>query len=91
MFRPPDAGQQATCLRGSRQPISIAGNYVAQVDATGGPIVVTFGKKANLAIFNQTLQMSPNTSPGTLRWRCKAGTVNPVNADLSVFMPALIG
>ena len=58
---------------------SITGNYVAQLDVTNGPVVVTFGNKANTAIFNRTLMMSPNTSPGSLRWRCKSeNTVNPV-------------
>jgi type IV pilus assembly protein PilA len=59
---------------------SITGNYVSTVDATGGPIVVTFGNKANVAIFGHTLMMSPNTSPGSLRWRCKTGTATPVDA-----------
>jgi type IV pilus assembly protein PilA len=64
---------------GMPSPTSIAGSYVSQVDATGGPVVVTFGNKANKAIFGRTLQMSPNTSPGALRWRCKTGAVNPVD------------
>ena len=63
---------------GMAKSTSFAANYVSNVDAAGGPIVVTFGNKANLAILNQTLQMSPNTSPGTLRWRCKPGATNPV-------------
>jgi type IV pilus assembly protein PilA len=58
---------------------SISGNYVAKVDATGGPIVVTFGNKANAVVFGNALMMSPNTSPGSLRWRCKTANVNPVD------------
>lgn len=54
---------------------SVTGNYVKQVDVSGGAITVTYGKKANTAITGLTLLLSPTTTPGSIPWTCKSGTV----------------
>lgn len=52
---------------------SITGNYVTQVDAAGGPIVVTYGNKVNSAVKDQTLELSPVTAGvGSIQWTCKS-------------------
>src|SRR5215469_17959987 len=51
---------------------SIIGSYVSKVDATGGTITVTYGRKANTAIATLTLLMSPNTKAGSIPWTCKS-------------------
>jgi type IV pilus assembly protein PilA len=54
---------------------SIQGNYVTQVDVTGGPVIATFSnaapQKANQAINNMTLTFSPTTKAGSIVWTCK--------------------
>jgi type IV pilus assembly protein PilA len=55
---------------------SIVGNYVKQVDVSGGPVIATFGsaspQKANSAIDSKTLTFSPITSAGSVTWNCKS-------------------
>ncbi|MHA6204394.1 pilin [Dyella soli] len=56
---------------------SIAGNYVSNVDATGGKIQVTFhGPKANQQIQNQLLVLSPITHAGSIAWTCTPSTLS---------------
>jgi type IV pilus assembly protein PilA len=55
---------------------SIIGNYVEKLDATGGIITVTFGRKANASIAGDTLLMSPNTVAGSIPWTCHSTTIN---------------
>ncbi|HKK14981.1 MAG TPA: pilin [Gammaproteobacteria bacterium] len=58
---------------------SITGNYVTDVDASGGKIVVTYGNTANTAINGKTLQLSPNTNGGSVQWTCSQGSSSPVD------------
>jgi len=52
---------------------SITGNYVSKVDVAGGIVAVTFGgDKANKAIVNKVLQLSPVTTPGSIPWVCSS-------------------
>jgi type IV pilus assembly protein PilA len=57
---------------GLAMPVSISGNYVSQVDVTGGQITVTYGKSANTAIQKLTLVLSPTTSTGSITWNCSS-------------------
>jgi len=46
-------------------------NYVTAVDIIDGRVQVTFGNRANEAINNATLSLTPYETPeGTLIWRC---------------------
>lgn len=65
---------------GLTQATSIVGNYVSQVDVTGGTITVTFGGHANTAITttgNDTLVLSPSTTAGAIQWTCVPSTIDP--------------
>lgn len=54
---------------------SILGNYVTQVDATGGVIAVTLGNKVNSAVMNGILDLSAVTAgAGSTQWKCKAAS-----------------
>ncbi len=59
---------------------SITGKYVTsvQIDSgtNAGRITITYGNDANSAISGQTLLLSPFTTTGSVRWTCKAGTIN---------------
>ena len=60
---------------------SILGNYVSSVDVTGGKIKVAFNTaKANVAIHNQILVLSPITGSGSINWNCATGgtTISPL-------------
>lgn len=55
---------------------SISGSYVSQVDVTGGLIKVTYGgNKANTAIKNDILLLSPSTTSSSIHWRCHSKTL----------------
>jgi type IV pilus assembly protein PilA len=55
---------------------SIRGNYVTDVSiGATGITTITFGNQANVAIAGSTILFSPNTSPLSVKWRCKTGTV----------------
>jgi type IV pilus assembly protein PilA len=48
-----------------------ASNYVTLVEIMDGRIQITFGNRANAAINNATLSLTPYETPeGTLLWRC---------------------
>jgi type IV pilus assembly protein PilA len=65
--RLPSSNQSA----GLATDTSISGNYVSSVDVTGGVITVAFaGPKANTAILNQVLVLSPTTGDGSITWTC---------------------
>ncbi len=59
---------------------SITGNYVSQVDASGGKIQITYSdkspQKANSAINGAVLELSAiaTSTGGSIQWTCKAGT-----------------
>ena len=56
-------------------PVSIVGEYVGSIDASGGLITASYsGAKANDAIGNPQLhlQFSPITHAGSLEWHCKS-------------------
>ena len=59
---------------------SITGNYVSQVDASGGKIQITYSDqsphKANSAINGAVLELSAiaTSTGGSIQWTCKAGT-----------------
>lgn len=59
-------------------PGSITGNYVSQVDVTGGVVAVTFGGKVNKAIYDKILQLSPVTTPGSIPWICRSSTTSAI-------------
>ncbi len=54
---------------------AIKGNYVTQVDATGGTVEATFGGSANTAITGDILILSATTSAGAVTWKCKSSTI----------------
>jgi len=54
---------------------SVTGNYVTSLNVSGGVATATYGNKANAAIFGLTLLLSPNTSPGAIKWRCRSATI----------------
>ena len=62
-------------------PISIVGKYVSNVDATGGPIVVTYSsgvpQVASKFIDGKVLTFSPTTSSGSIAWHCSATATTP--------------
>lgn len=56
---------------------SISGQYVSQVDVTGGKVTVQFkGPGANTKIQNQTLVLSPVSHAGSIDWTCKPSTLS---------------
>jgi type IV pilus assembly protein PilA len=56
---------------GLPSPASISGNYVSQVDVSGGLITVSFAEPgANTAIQQQTLVLSPTLGTGSITWDC---------------------
>lgn len=58
---------------------SITGEYVTSVAVgNGGLITITYGNRANSAINNATVLLSPFTTAGSVRWNCKPGSSNPV-------------
>ena len=62
---------------GLSMPASINGNYVASVGTDNGVIVAHYssenGFQANTAINNLSLQFSPITQAGSIKWTCKKG------------------
>jgi len=55
---------------------SITGKYVGSVSVgTGGLITIRYSNDANNAIKGDTLYLSPFTTGGSVRWRCKQGTI----------------
>ncbi|PTU30785.1 pilin [Stenotrophobium rhamnosiphilum] len=61
---------------GLAPPLSITGNYVTQVDATGGVIAVTLGNKVNKAVKDKILSLSAiTTSAGSTQWTCKSADI----------------
>ncbi len=55
---------------GLAPPASIAGRYVAQVDAAGGVIDVTFGGTSHAEIQGRHLTFSPIVHQGSIEWVC---------------------
>lgn len=56
---------------GLSAPGSIAGQYVTQVEVTGGGIIrVTFGNKVNIKILNAVLIFTPTDNQGSVAWNC---------------------
>ncbi len=56
---------------------NITGNYVSSVDIAGGAITVAFqGAKANQAIHNEVLVLSPTTVGGSILWSCTPSTLD---------------
>ena len=55
---------------------SISGNYVSGVNVTGGKVTVSFMQpKANQAIRNDVLILSPTTTAGSIMWNCHPTTI----------------
>lgn len=66
---------------GLAQSSSISGNYVSQIDVTGGIVAITFGgSQANAAIQNKILQLSPVTTPGSIPWVCHSTGANALKS-----------
>lgn len=57
-------------------PGQISGNYVDNIDVAGGTVVVTYGNQVNALITNKTLELSPNTSLGSINWSCLGGDLD---------------
>ena len=58
---------------------SITGNYVSQVDATGGKITVSLnGPKSNQAIKTGKLVLSAVPTGGSTKWTCRSDTTAKV-------------
>ena len=56
---------------------SINGKYVGSVTVGGsGLITIKYSNDANSAIKGETLLLSPFTTAGSVRWTCKAGSIN---------------
>lgn len=54
----------------------VVGSYVSSVDVAGGAITVEFkGPKANQAIRDELLVLSPTTAGGSILWTCKPSTL----------------
>lgn len=63
---------------GLAKNVSISGQYVSQVDVTGGVIKVEFkGPSANAHISDAVLTLSPVTHAGSIDWTCTASTLDP--------------
>ena len=65
---------------GLSQNTQIAGNYVSNVDVTGGAIKVLYqGPKANTHINGAGiyLLLSPATHAGSITWTCTGSTLDP--------------
>jgi len=57
--------------------VSITGKYVTSVGiGTGGLITITYSA-AEPKLSGNTLLLSPTTTAGSVRWRCKSTTVSP--------------
>jgi type IV pilus assembly protein PilA len=58
---------------------SIKGNYITQLDASGGVIKGTYGNQANVLIAGKILAFSASTLPGSVEWHCSQAstTVQP--------------
>ena len=56
---------------------SIVGKYVKSVDVAGGIARATFGNSANIKLQGKDLQLSPLTTGGSIKWRCKSSAINP--------------
>ena len=54
---------------------SITSTYVSKVDVAGGQIKVTFGNKVNAAINGEALLLSPQTTAGSITWRCYSADI----------------
>jgi type IV pilus assembly protein PilA len=69
----PPSNQSAGLAKSS----SITGNYVSDVDVTGGEIKVKFAApKANKHISTSSLALSPVTMAGSIVWSCKPSTLS---------------
>ena len=56
---------------------SIIGSYVSSVNVTAGKIQVKYGRKANMAIDQKLLVLSPIDNVGSIAWTCTLSTVPP--------------
>ncbi|MDP2177653.1 pilin [Methylicorpusculum sp.] len=62
---------------GVAEPDEIAGKYVASVEVANGLITATMQTVGvSAGIQGATLLISPSRGAGSIRWTCKAGTVN---------------
>lgn len=51
----------------------IKGSYVTKVEVDGGLITVTYGEDVNATVEGQTLEVSAETTGGSVQWACKPG------------------
>jgi type IV pilus assembly protein PilA len=49
---------------------SITGNYTSQVEIADGVITATLGNEASSLIASQTVELSPYSVGGSIRWTC---------------------
>ena len=63
---------------------AITGNAVDSVEVNAGLITVTYNAKVEAS---STLAISPTTSAGGIKWRCK-GDSNVTNGVLNKYLPA---
>jgi len=62
---------------GLAKAVSIKGNAVSQVAVDKGLITITYNDKVKDGV---TLLLSPLTNAGGVKWKCKVGTDNPIDA-----------
>lgn len=58
-----------------RAPGTITGNYVTKVSIASGVVTVVYGNRANIAIKNATLSLSPTTQGNNLKWTCRSSSL----------------
>jgi len=51
---------------------SVTGKYTSQVAVAAGLITVTYGNSASQVIASKTLDLSPYTTSGSVKWTCKS-------------------
>jgi len=69
---------EANSSAGLAKAESISGQYVDTVTVAKGLITATYkGKKANNALADSSLLMSPVTNAGSIEWHCKGEDLKP--------------
>ena len=66
---------------------AIIGNAVSAVAVSSGAITISYNAKVDGTTANQ-LTLSPTTSAGGVRWKCKPGDKTGTNPVLSKYLPS---
>ena len=62
-------------FKGIPTAASVTGKYTTSVSLAGGLITATLGGSASTVIQGNSLIISPTTSAGSIKWRCKSATI----------------